>query len=103
MKSLVADAYDLAEEAGSDGFLEHEGGDVGAGDGAASFGEVAGEDADSACRWVVEQARRADDGPGEVGLGHLGFAVAAVDRDVVEEGVGHEVDCESTVPKEEGS
>ena len=38
---LVAEAYDLADEAWSYGFLKHEGGDIGARDGEAAFGEMA--------------------------------------------------------------
>ena len=75
-----------------DNLLEEEGGYVGAGDCESALRQMPGDDASAVCGWAVEKARRADDGPGEVGLGHFVFAVAAVDGDVVEEGVGHDID-----------
>ena|SRR6516164_720096 len=87
---LIAEADELMDIVWVYGFLEHEGGYVGAGDGQGLWGQVTGGDAGVASGGAVEQARGAEDGPVEIGLGHLVVAVSVVVGHVFEEGVGHD-------------
>ena len=86
---LAAQADVVADVMRAGSFLEHEGGDIGAGDGHA-LGEVIGDDVEVSLCGAVEEAWRAEDGPGEVGLSHLVVGVDVVGGDVAEEGAGHD-------------